>query len=74
MDKELNCGMSAQVNQKTCATCSFWQGPRKVELAGGKIVRVKFPGGRYPCIAKPGNQTETGVNQCSRWGKWEKLS
>ncbi len=59
-------------HDRTCATCAWWGGPRRVESRGGHPFLIKAEAGAHPCQAIP-HKTPRAVDRCPRWTLWEKL-
>ncbi len=57
---------------RTCATCTWWCGPRRVEFINHRPYYIKAEAGSYPCQAYPAKNTRA-VDRCPRWDLWEKL-
>lgn len=56
----------------TCATCTWWCGPRRVDFIRNRPHYIKAESGSYPCQAYAGKKTHA-VDRCPRWALWEKL-
>lgn len=62
------------INSKQCATCRFWDGDRRPEFSGNRMIRVICSGLAARCIAQPNSAKRTPVNHCSKWLKAPQLA
>ncbi len=58
-----------QVKDKKCATCNFYQGPRRFGMRAYKPFYVYADMGSYPCMAYK-NRMRSANNYCPAWQKW----
>jgi hypothetical protein len=57
---------------KNCATCDFWQGPRKLD--GGGVAVTVDSSSQGQCNGFWKGSRKTGNNKCSEWRKWGDLA
>ena len=62
-----------RIQQKKCATCTYWDGKRIIEFGANKPRYVKAQAGNYPCIAQSGRKISAN-NYCPKYNTWEKLT
>lgn len=58
-----------RVTEKKCATCNFYQGPRRVGMQAYKPFYVFADIGQTPCLANTKLKTSAS-DRCLSWQKW----
>jgi hypothetical protein len=61
-----------KLNEKKCATCSFWSGERNIVFSANKPWRINAVSGNADCIAVK-NKKASSAQTCLKWQLWEKL-
>jgi len=65
------CGIY-RINEKKCATCSYWAGSREIQFNANKPFYVKAIAGSFQCLVNK-SKMATGGTTCLKWKLWEKI-
>ena len=63
-------------NNRVCATCSFWSGPRNIDSFNSKSI-VNSGNTQGKCVAPPGvgyrGSDMRAANSCNGWSLWSAI-